>query len=158
MPVSPPFPPPQSSQNPFNLIKSHDMNGLRKLLDEGLNPNIVEKDGHTLLVTAILYDKYFQDFSNSNMTSLLLRYGANINKLSFNSLPICYAFGNKEKDSFEMVKLLVLNGSNIGTYAGNPLNLVIRKATNRYWADISRFLIIILRCEYKLLFIFLLFI
>jgi hypothetical protein len=117
------------------------MNGLRKLLDEGLNPNIVEKNGHTLLVTAILYDKYFQDFSNGNMTSLLLTYGANINKLSFNSLPICYAFGNKEKDSFEMVKLLVLNGSNIGSYAGNPLNLVIRKATNKYWADISRFLI-----------------
>jgi hypothetical protein len=141
MPVSPQFPPPQASLNPFDLIKSRNINGLRKLLDEGLNPNIVEKNGHTLLVTAILYDKYFQDFSNGNMTSLLLTYGANINKLSFNSLPICYAFGNKEKDSFEMVKLLVLNGSNIGTYAGNPLNLVIRKATNKYWADISRFLI-----------------
>ena len=141
MPVSPPFPPPPSSLDPFSFIKSHNKNGLIKLLDEGLNPNIVEKDGHTLLVTAILYDKYFKDFSNSNMTSLLLRYGANINKLSNHKLPICYAFGNKEKDSFEMVKLLVLNGSNIGTYAGNSLNLVIRQATNKYWADISRFLI-----------------
>jgi hypothetical protein len=150
MPVSPPFPPPQTSQNPFDLIKSNDMNGLRKLLDEGLNPNIVDKDGFTLLIIGMLHDMDNLNFSNSNMTSLLLRYGANINKPSIHSHyyvkdkpPICIAIDSaqKQKECLEMVQLLVLNGSIVGSYAGNPQNLVIQEATNRYWADVSRFLI-----------------
>jgi ankyrin repeat protein len=52
-----------------DLIKNDNKNALVSKLDEGLNPNLSNKFGWTLLMIAVLHDRY-------EMANLLLSRGA----------------------------------------------------------------------------------
>jgi ankyrin repeat protein len=64
-----------SIQDAFKTIKTHDILGLKKLLEKGLDPNSKNKHGKTLLHLAI-------EKNNPSMVNILLTHGASQNGLS----------------------------------------------------------------------------
>lgn len=91
-------------QYAFECARSDDTHTLKILLDSGLNVNLANQDGNTLLMLAA-YN------GNLNATRLLLQRGADANKLNDKALSplagVCF------KGYYEIATLLVEYGADV---------------------------------------------
>ena len=115
----------QNASALFSAVEKNDIESVRKLLEDGANPNATDEFGDAILMQAALY-------STADCMKLLLDKGADVNfknKQGHSALLFC-------AHEPEKIKLLVARGAdvNISGKSGNTALLVAAVGTNNYEA------------------------
>lgn len=116
-------------------VKKNDYTKVKELLEDGVDPNLIDTDGNSILHHAS-YNSY------EKIVKLLLKYGADPNIKNINNItPLWYASGMHLP---EVVRLLLDSGadpnikSSIGT---SPLSVAFGKKDGRYGLDTVKILL-----------------
>jgi ankyrin repeat protein len=90
----------------FHAVFLGDIKIVEKILDEGIDVNITNKDGITPLITAVKN-------GYTNIVKLLIEKGANVNVKDNNGDPIILLATSSNNIGVDILRLLIENGANV---------------------------------------------
>lgn len=107
----------------MDLIVSHQTDEVQVLLENGVNPNLTNKAGHTALLHAIVAE-------SPEMVELLIKFGANVEaKIKEGCTLLIVASSN---NCVEISELLLKNGASTEETDGNDMNTLMCAAQCGY--------------------------
>ncbi len=92
-------------------LKTNNMYGIRKLLDKGLNPNIIDKDGNAIIIDINNYT-YGSLPESFETLKYMIKKGANVNLYSEKAQSSTPLIEASKRGKIENVKTLVEAGAN----------------------------------------------
>lgn len=107
----------------MNLILSHQTDEVQILLENGVNPNLTNKEGHIALLHAIVAE-------SAEMVELLIKFGANVKaKIKEGCTLLIVTSSN---NCVEIAELLLKNGASTEETDGNDMNTLMCAAQCGY--------------------------